>query len=693
MKTFHIIVANKVATYLQRDGYIVCGNSDNQIEFTFDDEWKAYNTKTVRFIWNGKYKDVKVTGSNIFKVPVVDNTEKVTVGVYVEGENMSTTTPATIPCQRSILCGSNLIPEGTVVVPEGTPVLVEKTFNANGEYPATNYGADGFSKVKINVPTEIPEGYIKPTGTKAITENGPHDVAKFASVEVNVPTGSGEAPNLGGITVTATEDYQNILATDKGLDGFDEVIVEPIPDEYVIPSGTLDITENGIRSLAKPEEEGGGYYGSINVNVPTSSEPTLITPEPITENGTYNANDFNADGFASVTVNVESSGGGAELNIAYGDTAPEDTSKLWVKTTHPSAVKVSSEIPHPEEQVSLLSATLTTNVPHPGCARKGNKVYLFYKLKISCFDIETETISTLSTALPANLEHLPAEIVGTKIYLFGGKKGSVGKAEIYCFDTETETISTLSTVLPSARAGITSATYGTDIFLFGGATISGGNSTEALNSILLFDTQTETITTLNITLPEGGAMFATVMEGNNKLHLLGGYSVGYSVRGKHYCFELDTRKITELTENGNLERSGAATALFDGVTYLIGGTQGDNHIRRYNLITDTIEELSLTHCFGTTDGRYRRAVTDGDTVYIFGGASAEICRLDIPQEVSLSANNLQIVSGLTANTFNIINTDTAQVEIGVNKVYKGNADGIGEEVEASLHNGTSWVTI
>lgn len=192
MKTLHIIVSDKVASYLQRDGYIVCGNSDYQVEFSFSSEWDAYTKKTARFIWGGKPRDVEFSG-NVCPVPIVANTEELKVGVYVE--NLSTTTSAVIPCRLSVLCDSKAEAEGTVVVPEGTPVLVEKTFNANGEYPATNYGADGFSKVKINVPTEIPEGFIKPTGTIDITEkdnNKTVDVSKYASARVNIPTGSGE---------------------------------------------------------------------------------------------------------------------------------------------------------------------------------------------------------------------------------------------------------------------------------------------------------------------------------------------------------------------------------------------------------------------------------------------------------------------------------------------------------------------
>ena len=62
--------------------------------------------------------------------------------------------------------------------------LQEKTITENGEITPDN-GYDGFSKVTIDVP--IPDGYIIPTGTKEITENGTSDVTEFAAIEVNVP--------------------------------------------------------------------------------------------------------------------------------------------------------------------------------------------------------------------------------------------------------------------------------------------------------------------------------------------------------------------------------------------------------------------------------------------------------------------------------------------------------------------------
>ena len=105
MKTLHSTVVDKIATYRQRDGVIVCGNSDYVIEFTFDSEWDAQSTKTARFVTGSKYIDVVFEGTSV-AVPVIKGAESVTVGVFAG--NLKTTTPAVIMCQKSILCDDGL---------------------------------------------------------------------------------------------------------------------------------------------------------------------------------------------------------------------------------------------------------------------------------------------------------------------------------------------------------------------------------------------------------------------------------------------------------------------------------------------------------------------------------------------------------------------------------------------------------
>lgn len=109
MKNLNVIVTNKIARYLQRDGEIVCGNSDYQITFTFDADWEGYETKTARFIWNGKHMDIPFSGS-VCQVPKITNANSVAVGVYAG--DISTTTAAVIPCVRSIRCTETKMYEG-----------------------------------------------------------------------------------------------------------------------------------------------------------------------------------------------------------------------------------------------------------------------------------------------------------------------------------------------------------------------------------------------------------------------------------------------------------------------------------------------------------------------------------------------------------------------------------------------------
>lgn len=99
--------------------------------------------------------------------------------------------------------------------------------------------------------------------------------------------------NLEDKTVIPTKDSQEVTASD-GNDGLNKVTIEKIPDEYIIPAGSVDITTNGTYDVTDK--------ATANVNVP---EKQLGT-KTITSNGLYKATDDNLDGYSE--VNVETSG-------------------------------------------------------------------------------------------------------------------------------------------------------------------------------------------------------------------------------------------------------------------------------------------------------------------------------------------------------------------------------------------------
>ena len=106
--------------------------------------------------------------------------------------------------------------------------------------------------------------------------------------------------NLQDKETTPTKETQVVVA-DKTYDGLSKVTVNPIPNEYIIPSGEIEFTQNGTYDVTDK--------ASAKVNVP---EKQLGT-KTITTNGIYNASDDNLDGYSE--VNVETSG--VDINEYY----------------------------------------------------------------------------------------------------------------------------------------------------------------------------------------------------------------------------------------------------------------------------------------------------------------------------------------------------------------------------------------
>ena len=108
--------------------------------------------------------------------------------------------------------------------------------------------------------------------------------------------------NLQEKGTTPTKEMQQIIA-DQQYDGLSKVTVNPIPDEYIIPSGEIEITSNGNYNVTDK--------AIAKVNVP---EKQLGT-KTITKNGVYNATNDNLDGYSQVTVETS----GVDINDYFSN--------------------------------------------------------------------------------------------------------------------------------------------------------------------------------------------------------------------------------------------------------------------------------------------------------------------------------------------------------------------------------------
>ena len=115
----------------------------------------------------------------------------------------------------------------------------------------------------------------------------------------NEGLGSGGSANMQTKTITPTKNTQ-VATPDVGYDGLSKVTVNPIPSNYIVPSGTKTITTNGTHDVTA--------YANAEVSI-SSDAPELqskevsYTPSETAQSQTVSP-DSDYDGLSSVKVNV-----------------------------------------------------------------------------------------------------------------------------------------------------------------------------------------------------------------------------------------------------------------------------------------------------------------------------------------------------------------------------------------------------
>lgn len=112
---------------------------------------------------------------------------------------------------------------------------------------------------------------------------GEHAIDLFAGQ----PVKSDEQTILESLTATPTTSTQTFLPS-VDIDGWNRVTVNPIPSQYIVPTGSTSITQNGTFDITQ--------YASANVNVPGIVPAGTIN---ITNNDTYDVTNY-----AGASVNV-----------------------------------------------------------------------------------------------------------------------------------------------------------------------------------------------------------------------------------------------------------------------------------------------------------------------------------------------------------------------------------------------------
>ena len=499
---------------------------------------------------------------------------------------------------------------------------------------------------------------------------------KYCAEDINV------IPQLDTTTVTPAKGQQVIEPSNNKI-GFSSVTVEAIPDDYVIPSGTQQITENGTYDVS-------GKANAV-VNVESQAKEEQEKSITITENGSFTVTPDAGKTLSKVTgtVNVPTSGGGAELNIAYGDTAPSDTSKLWIKSTEPTNVTVSC---NPEQQVEGFNTdTGITGITLPTSGPKiaiGTKIYViggYNSTAILEIDTVAKTIVTLNAVLPVNMgNNGGAAAIGNDIYIFYHPKTATATHANYVYKLNTISKELTTIRNETGQSGgyyeyYNAIPYGTDIYLhvkFASDTSDGGKI-EKYNTL----TDSYSLVLSGSSITSWGWAATTII--GDVIYIFGGGNSNSSGSNTIAKFNISTGEYTVLESTLPVIDYKLTAIAIGTKVYLFGG-QTHQSVILFDSITETatllLSSLPMTM-------RQNCGAAIGNTIWL---AYTDICQYIV--NFPLNSNDILIQQSYNKNIVDILSSPT-RVQIGVKNVYKGNTSNKAEFVDAYVHNGTDWVNV
>ena len=379
-------------------------------------------------------------------------------------------------------------------------------------------------------------------------------------------------------------------------------------------------------------------------------------------------------------------GGGGELNIAYGDTAPEDTSKLWVKTTEPDSVEISPDFGYGEavQTTGIKSGFPTSNIT----CEDGDYLYVAAGSTLKKYNKKNlEFVSDVTT-----LSGSPNTMAIFEGILYVESNYSEGGVDTYTYarlitvDLNTKISTTLLEGIHYADSNL--IIYNNKVYLISGcyryrkSAYPYTSRIYTTNKILVYDISTKT--TKEISYNYGSSNSGCCLIGNN-VFVFGGSSSNneFTNRNDIIKVNLDTKTVTKCNAVLPIATYGMGVSNLGNYIYLSGGQKTSQVVYRYDTVNDTIEQVNVTLEHARTACA---TFFNGTELYLLG-SNAIVDKLQI--DVPLSSTKLKIISDWLNNQFAVIN-GSSKVMIGVNKAFKGDENNKAKEVTAYVHDGVNW---
>ena len=172
-----------------------------------------------------------------------------------------------------------------------------------------------------------------------------------------IVTITGETVSLQSKSVTPTTAQQTVVP-DTGYHGLSSVAVGAIPSQYIVPTGTLSITENGTKDVTQ--------YASVSVDVQgggtDTSDATLTSGGQMLDGVTAYSNGTKYTGAIPTKTSSDLTASGATVTVPAGYYSSQTSKSVATATQATPSISVNSS--------GLITATSTQSAGYVSSGTK-----------------------------------------------------------------------------------------------------------------------------------------------------------------------------------------------------------------------------------------------------------------------------------------------------------------------------------